>query len=193
MFKEVGAIILPFLLFRVIYFNTSKSESIHTKMQLRFYKEKVLISIEKNEIAVNGTYYFRNDYDRSITVRFRYPFPLDKYHEYPHHIEVRGINFIRAERDICFFLNFNPYEEKEVNIRYRQKLKSNRATYIVRTTRLWNNPIELAHFIIIVPMRFKRVTISFQPDSSMLKDDYIYYYVTRKSFFPNKDLIVVWE
>jgi hypothetical protein len=176
-------------------FNWKKGEKSTAiiRESLKFYKEEVLMSIENGELAVDGTYYFKNDSDRGIIVRFRYPFPVDKYNEYPHHIEVEGINFRGTEKDIYFFLNFNPLEKKTVNIHYRQKLKGKKATYIVKTTRLWNDPIEHAYFVIKVPDWFKNLSISFKPDSFRLKNGYIYCYITRRKFFPDKDLIVEWE
>lgn len=102
-------------------------------------------------------------------------------------------SFTRQDSGVSFRMRFRPGAEDSFFAYYRQPLKTNSATYIVTTTRKWKRPIDLAQFRITVPAGFKKVNVTYKPDSVIGLDSTVRYFFTRKKFYPNKDVTVTWR
>ncbi len=78
-------------------------------------------------------------------------------------------------------------------VRYRQNLNQNQARYILTTLRKWNKPIEEAVFIVNVPEDFKDIQLSYPADSVCEVETRRNYFITKRNFGGEKDLIISWE
>ncbi len=168
---------------------------------VRFYREYVTVEPSATRTAVTALYYFRNDSDESSTVGIIYPFPVDRNHLYPFQTKVweerrdsfEPIGFVRGETDVRWTMSFTPREEKLIKVRYVQEISSNRAIYIVTTTKLWERPIEVAEFEFRIPASFEGVMLSFTPDRTESHGDTIVHYRRYTDFFPDENLTVSWD
>lgn len=172
------------------------------KYPFDFFKEKIMLSVDRNEIHIKGIYYIRNNSSKEEELMIFYPFPIDSFHDYPHRISIHYINadkdkaeekYIKERDGIIWPLRIDSGKTKCILIEYSQKIRAKEATYITTTTQGWGKAIEDARFIVSVPADFKEVKISYQPDRAESKDNKIYYYMNEESFLPEEDLIVKWK
>jgi hypothetical protein len=169
--------------------------------RVRFYREYVTVEPSATRTTVTALYYFRNDSDESTTVGILYPFPIDRNHLYPFQTKVweerhgcfEPIGFVRAETDVKWTMSFTPREEKLIKVRYVQEIRKHRAIYIVTTTKLWEQPIEIAEFEFRIPVSFEGVELSFIPDRTESHGDTVVHYKRYTDFFPDEDLTVSWD
>ncbi len=165
-----------------------------------FDREYVVVRPSDGRTRVRGDYYFRNTTDDTLSATMSYPFPVDTYHGVPLKIrawayegdEPRIIGFINEGDAIRWSMNFGPREERRIRVEYVQMTSRNRARYIVKTTRQWGKPIELAEFEFRVPGSLGDVSLSFKPDRVETLGDTTVYYMKRTSFMPDSDLEVRW-
>jgi len=122
-----------------------------------------------------------------------YPFPIDKYHPFPHEIKVENYTFWQDSSNIYFNMSMDPQEKKSITFHYRQKHFNKSAIYILSSTQQWKHAIQHAEFIISVPKSWNELKISLQPDKVEIKKDIKIYYISKYNFFPNEDLIITWE
>jgi hypothetical protein len=151
------------------------------------------MSIDSGRVAVSGTYYFKNLTNQTKTAKIFYPFPIDEYHYYPDLILVSGFDYTKTDSGISFIMKFKPLSLESLAVFYEQRLTNTQARYILTTTQRWQNPLVKARFIINVPENFTAIQLAYPPDSSIKKDNRIYYYIMKKNFMPKKDLIVTWQ
>lgn len=164
-----------------------------------FKKEKIEITIENGYGCLKGDYYFENrGFNRSETDIF-YPFPVGDLLPYPDSISVfntgtsQNIPFKRLRTGIAFNLSAEPHSLNKIEIFYRQKLISNYFEYILTTTADWKAPLEISEFIINVPRLFMNVQMSYNEDSVISGDSFVKYFITRREFMPEKNLIIKWS
>lgn len=160
-------------------------------LPVQFKREIISLTIDSSEITVEGKYYFKNRTKIPKLMKLFYPFPVDEKHFYPYYIDVKNSNFEYTKDGINFMVRLNPLEEKEDIVKYSQKIADRNAKYILTTTKEWKEPLENAQFIIDLPLAFKPV-ISYKPDSTIIKDNRMFYYIEKKNLFPDTDLIVSW-
>lgn len=165
------------------------------QIPIRFFQEEIYIKVYEDSILeVEGVYHFKNLTNLPVSIIMRYPFPVDKYHEYPFYIKInKNIPFERKGNDIVMPVNFGPFETKEITIKYKQKLKGKKARYILTTTRKWEKPLEDAFFKIEITNYFKNLKISYKPDSSKTFKNKKIFYIHKVNFFPEKDLVIEWK
>lgn len=165
-----------------------------------FYREYVVVEPSAGRTRVVGDYYFRNVTEDSVTVEMSYPFPVDAHHAEPLRIrawlveddEERPIGFINDGDAIRWRMSFEPRSERRVRVEYVQTISRNHAKYIVTTTKLWGQPIELAEFEFRVQRSLGELEFSFEPDRSEARGDTVIYFAKRVGFLPDRDLEVCW-
>jgi len=162
-------------------------------MPIRFLNEEIKMSIDSGRVAVTGTYYFKNITNQNKTAKIFYPFPIDDFHYYPDFILVSGFDYTENDSGISFIMKFKPMAMESLAIFYEQRLNNNQARYILKTTQQWQNPLQEARFIINLPENFTAIHLSYPSDSTINKDNRIYYYINKKNFMPKEDLIVTWQ
>ncbi len=160
---------------------------------IRFLNEEIKITVDSGRVSVSGTYYFKNLSNQPKTAKIFYPFPIDEFHYYPDLILVSGLDYCKNDSGISFIMKFKPLAIESLAIFYEQKLKNNQARYILTTTKNWKHPIQEARFIVTLPENDSINQLSYPPDSSNKKEHRIYYYITKKNFMPENDLIVSWQ
>jgi len=168
---------------------------------VRFYREFVIVEVAEGRTSVEGRYYFRNASDDSVEASMSYPFPVDAHHSPPTNIElfrVEGdtlwpMGFRQRQDHIIWRMRMTPRGEQQALVRYSQRTPRGRAKYIVTTTRLWDEPIELAEFEFRVPVTLRGVQTSFEPETVATRNDTVFYRVSWTGFMPDQDLEVRWE
>lgn len=161
---------------------------------VEFYKEKVPIVCFDDETQIDGTFYFRNVTKGELALTIQFPFPVDEYHPFPHEIVVEGYEHWGDESNIYWNMSFRPGEEKAFNVFYKQKALNKSAAYILTSVpEFWRTPIDTAQFVISVPIEWKKVRISSEPDKTEVRDGRRLYFITRSSFSPQENLVISWE
>jgi len=160
---------------------------------IRFFREEVKIVIDSFRVTVAGTYHFKNLTNQSKTAKVCYPFPIDEFHFYPDLILTSEFDYTKNDSGITLLKNFKPMAQESLSILYQQKLKDRQVRYILLTTKHWQRPLTEARFVISLPKDFKSPQFSYRPDSLRQQDQRRYYYLTKKNFFPKKDLIITWQ
>jgi hypothetical protein len=180
---------------------------------VHFAREEIAMDVRPGALEVRGMYHFTCSAREPLVASVFYPFPLDSTHLYPDSIELRTpndaapltlalsqreregvrVSFVRQDSGVAFRMRFRPEAEDSFFAYYRQPLKTNSATYIVTTTRKWRRPIDLARFRVTVPASLVDVKLTFKADSVVRSDSAITYFFTRKKFFPDRDVTVMWK
>lgn len=177
----------------VLFFTTYITFAIE-QTKLKFYQEEITVNCYENEIEVWATYHLNNASDSFLNAKIACPFPVDKLHSYPHDIFVEGYNY-RTYNDSTIYwrMDFEPYEKKDVVVRYKQKIKGNSARYILLTTQKWNEPFEQVEYFINLPANWSNIELSYPYDKVEIIDGIKHYYIKKRNFMPEKDLIVHWK
>jgi hypothetical protein len=165
------------------------------ELKLDFLKEEITILISRDEVVVEGIYYFQSNLRTNVS--FYYPFPVDSLHDYPYEISIEeldtgNVSFKRINKGIIFNLYFDANETKVVSISYAQKIKANNAKYILTTTKAWKKGLKEAEFCIIVPKTLKNISISYQPDEIHEEGNETRYIIRKEDFMPEKDINISW-
>jgi hypothetical protein len=74
-------------------------------------------------------------------------------------------------------------------IGYRQKLNSDSAIYILKTTKGWGKPMDWAEYKLIVPDYMSIKKFSYSPDKTYKIEKNTIYYWKKLNFMPNEDMI----
>lgn len=183
-------------------------------LPIQFYKQEMFIKVNTEEVYVEGIYYYRNRTEIAKQMTLFYPFPVDSLHHFPHGIEVEGTDYeiVMPEEELPSLLReriedvldimmpgitydvvIQPMDTAISIVRYRQKIETNSAKYILITARKWREPIKEARFIISIPEEFREVSISYQPDSIKKKEGRVFWYITEHELFPEKDIDISWK
>jgi hypothetical protein len=165
-----------------------------------FKCERIKITIDSRQAAVDGTYWFKA---RVVPAKISilYPFPKGCY---PDSITVEQqhpsgcftpVKFSAAKDSsgVFFDIVISDTALAQCRVWYRQPLKSKEFQYILKSTRSWDNPLDSASFIIEIPKMFNKQTVSYQPDSIDIIGDFIVYSFKRTAFWPAEDLLIYWE
>lgn len=160
---------------------------------LHFAREEIRMNIRPGAVEITGMYHFTNTLPNPATAVIFYPFPRDSFHAYPDSVSIPGYELERSDSGVSFKMRFRPQVEDSFLAYYRQPLRGRQARYIVTTTRAWKRAIDQAQFRITVPTNFKGVKLSYKPDAISRTDSTVTYSFTRRSFYPDKDVIVTWK
>jgi hypothetical protein len=79
---------------------------------------------------------------------------------------------------------------KTLYIGYQQKIKGNKAEYILTTTKNWGKPLESSQIELIVPTNIKVESISYSAKDTLVSDDKTHYFIHELNFMPEKNFIV---
>lgn len=160
-----------------------------------FFKEDLTFRLDSVHFDVDGYYWFANHSDKPISSEIFYPFPyytggkIDSVRLYnisagqKTRFRMEGIN------GISFILHIAPLDTVLFQIGYRQKLNSDSAVYILKTTKGWGKPIDWAEYKLIVPDYLSIKIFSYPPDKSYKIDNNTIYYWKKLNFMPDEDMI----
>jgi len=160
-----------------------------------FFREDITFRIDSNYFDVEGYYWFTNHSDKSIRSNIYYPFPNSSEGEID---SIRLFNISAGqqtnynnERDtgISFNMYISPHDTVLFQIGYRQKLKGDSVVYILKTTKAWNKPIDLAEYKLIIPASLLIKEFSYTPDKYYEMENQKVYYWKKENFMPESDMV----
>ncbi|MDL2314802.1 hypothetical protein LJC16_00905 [Bacteroidales bacterium OttesenSCG-928-C19] len=162
--------------------------------QLSFEEEDITFEIKDSIFSVDGIYYFNSLSENKFSIS--YPFPKESIYGHPFNIKVidlasnKNIDY-RYNQDtsaVLFQIDVNGLTP--VKISYQQKLKSNRAKYILTTTKHWNTPLKQAGYKLITDIDFNIINFSIRPDKEVILDGKRIHFWHKVNFFPDTDFKV---
>ena len=161
--------------------------------KIEFFKEDLKFSLQDGLFVVDGLYYFRNTTDAEVKQMLFYPFPdVEVYGEIAF-IEITkagdSVSQLATEtaKGSLFKVQIPANGEIPFHIRYGQKLKSEKAKYIITTTQKWGNPFEQADYRLEVPSEKAVTNFSIPPDTLFQKDHLQIFIWNRRNFMPVVD------
>jgi hypothetical protein len=168
-----------------------------------FFAEEITLEINDSTVSVSGMYCFRNNSDKEGYFPLAFPFYIDSLCDYPYHIEVYLLdNDVNVPLDfsrigntdkIRFGLPLEPDEEIVWYLEYKQKIRSNRAVYVLKSTGLWGEPLEWATYKFIVPPNFTITDVWPVPDVNNIINKKQFYICNKENFMPERDMEIKWE
>lgn len=159
---------------------------------LKFVSEEILLTVEESDgpaLLVDGTYHYRFEGWVPTEVSLRGPYPTGA--------DVLGTTVLWVDQDgqslpfqsdgqaALVRARFKPGEASTVRMRYRQRLATRAAGYIVTTTRLWRRPLEEASFRLALPPGCALESASEPLSLTALS-------ARRTAFFPERDVTFRW-
>jgi len=166
--------------------------------KIEFYKEYILFEITETQFVVDAMYFFRNISADTIKQFMAYPFS-----QHDDLGDVRQISVVSVypEIDNEVIRNFNkkgaqfrlmiyPNDTALTNITYTQDIIRNQAEYILISTQAWNKPLEKATFTLKMPIEMKVDSLSYDADSLMIQEDFLFYKWQFTDFMPQTNFFV---
>jgi len=160
-----------------------------------FFKENITFHLDSIYFSVEGYYWFSNNSNKSNYADIFYPFP--NYSD--EKIDSINVFNVSAEREIKFIkegihgISFNLFIESFdtvlFQIRYRQRLNSDSAVYILRTTQGWDKPLISAVYNLIVSKSFEIKKFIYPPVKSYQIGNKNIYIWRMRNFMPLRDMI----
>ncbi|OQX80308.1 MAG: hypothetical protein B6D61_02150 [Bacteroidetes bacterium 4484_249] len=161
-----------------------------------FYREDIDFTLNDGVFKVNGYYYFRNETPDRIISRLIYPFPVDSCYGKIDSVSavdmVSKLNkLLKSNRKSAIIeLNLNPFDTAVINISYIQKLKSDKAEYILTTTQSWGKGFDIANYQLTTCPRIQIDSITYVPDTLQAIQGKTVYTWTKKNFMPDKNFVL---
>jgi len=169
------------------------SNKSNSNIPVQFYGEKVNITLNDNEIIIDGLYYFRN-LDKACKITILYPFPIGLSYSYPHFIHVEEKDYKLNNKGIYWNMNFTEHNEQQtVRVVYKQKVSLCKAEYIVITTKKWGKPLDFAEFYIDIPEYFCNFVSSYQLKEYSNNKKRKLYSFKKQMFWPDNNFIFSWN
>jgi hypothetical protein len=160
---------------------------------IEFFKEDLKFSLQDSLFVVDGLYYFRNTTDAEVKQMLFYPFPdVEVYGEIAF-IEITkagdSVSQLATEtaKGSLFKVQIPAKGEVPFRIRYGQKLRSEKAKYIITTTQKWGTPFEQADYRLEVSSSVVVTNFSIPPDTLFQKDRLQIFTWKRTDFMPVVD------
>ncbi len=161
--------------------------------KIEFFKEDLKFSLNGELFVVDGLYYFRNTTDTEVKQMLFYPFPdVEVYGEIAF-IQITKANdtisqlATQTSKGSLFKVQIPANAEIAFHISYGQKLKSDKAKYIITTTQKWGTPFEQADYRLEIPSSLSITNFSIPPDTRFQKDTLMIYTWKRQDFMPVVD------
>ncbi len=171
----------------------------HSNSQgMTFVRENISMRLSENYFYVTGQYTISGDGTNGKSLL--YPLPVDALYGNVDSIYIYDLNAnesispIKIEKEMVVFkFDFNGENETIIQISYRQRIFSNKAEYIVKTTKYWSKPLVKADFQLVVPNNLQITNFKHEPDMfSKLDHEHIYYWEFY-NFMPDKNMEFVFD
>ncbi|HNY03036.1 MAG TPA: hypothetical protein PKG48_10635 [Bacteroidales bacterium] len=160
-----------------------------------FYQEKITMKVERGLFRVTGIYYVKSD-DRSREV-LAYPYPAGSSYGAVDSVRIYNltenkiINPLSHDPGMTLFaVDFVSSDSLAVQISYCQKLMSNKAEYVLKSTIGWRKPLEQADYQLIVPSGLRILTFSMAPQDSIVTPEETVYLWNKRNYMPAGNFIV---
>jgi hypothetical protein len=158
-----------------------------------FFQEEITMRIKGNHFYVTGVYHLKSAQNSKITLV--YPLPSDSIYGEVDSVYIFSMALQKVIIPECkdkykltFTTELSDTSDQIIQISYRQKLLSNKAVYILRSTSNWGKPLKLANYHLIVPEDIQIKSFSIEPDHSINNGKEVIYYWVRYNFMPSQNL-----
>ena len=178
--------------FTVFLFSTS----VIVAQPLRFVKEEIQITVNKDFCELTGTYYFESPANQKIARTIFYPFPVKQNLPFPDSILVtipaldKVLSYQKGKYGIYFRLSVT--DTTVLQIYYRQPTPKREMVYILTSTAEWNMPLEETSIVLYLPDYFEIESTSYHWNKMDRIDNYKVYSIYKTNFMPDKDLHFSW-
>lgn len=167
---------------------------------LEFFREDITFEIKNGNFYIDGIYYFCNVGKDTVRGNLFYPFPTDSIYGHVDSVSVvclsnsEPIEVIKnKEKGVFFKITVDPYSVKKYRVKYKQKLLSNKAEYILVTTHSWNKPMEVANYKLIVSDSIEVDSLSYKEDSTYYENNRKIYCWKKKDFMPESNMVYIFN
>jgi hypothetical protein len=177
-----------------------------------FDSEIIRLYVERDTLEVEGIYLLLCNPESIPEVTLFYPYPARDYLGEAHTVllearppggQWRTLRFVEhpVPRSLPtgemsggarWWVPLTMGDSLEVRTVYRQAVRGDCATYIVRTTRAWGRPLENARFEIHLAQGLSPVSFSF-PFRNVATPQGTYYLYEASNFSPDSDIDVCWN
>jgi hypothetical protein len=160
-----------------------------------FFKEDITFRLDGFHMDVEGYYWFSNNSNNSIATDIFYPFPrsfgdtVDSIRIYNISAGQKHRYILEGTNGISFYLFIAPHDTAIFQIGYRQKLISDSAVYLLKTTQGWGKPLTHAEYKLLVPESLVIKYFSYPPIKSYKIHGEKIYYWEMNDFMPTRDMI----
>lgn len=169
---------------------TASSQTNH----IRFYREDIHFKIEDNIYTVHGLFFFENTGTNSMVKILRFPFPEDplrfgKVLSFGIHDDTDGDEHILLKQDDSeakFKIDLDAGQKKRYRINYKQEFTGK---VIAFTTHKLGKAFDQFNFWLEMPAELELTEVSYEPDSTFVRENKRFYRWQRKDFMPEKNLI----
>ena len=161
------------------------------------------MTVNKDEFAISGTYYFRNNTDSDKPMPIVFPFYIDDSTHYPYEIKISSIDGNddspldfqenRERGSIRFDIPMKPKEIIAWHLEYTQKIDRPQATYILQSTKAWGRPLEEAQYKIDIPDDIDIDYIWADVDSVTNNASREILWIHKTEYMPFKDMTIKWK
>jgi hypothetical protein len=164
----------------------------------RFIRERIDVFVHDEYAEVVGTYYFYNPHSKPTNNSFYYPFIVNKSSSYPDSISAKffrtnqEIEFRKSKEGVHFIFNILPKDTCIYQVYYRQKVRQYKMEYILTSTKKWGRPLEFAEYYVHVPNNLELKDLSYKLKLIEESNSRRIYYLKKKNFMPDKNLVVKW-
>jgi hypothetical protein len=164
-----------------------------------FFREDITFRLDGVHLDVEGYYWFSNNSDKPIATDISYPFPnccgekIDSIRVYNISAAQNTRYNLDGTSGISFHLFIGPHDTALFQIGYRQKLNSDSAVYILRTTQGWGKPLNHCEYKLLVPGSLVVKDFSYPPVRSYIIQGEKIYYWEMENFMPARDMIFHFE
>ena len=164
-----------------------------------FIQERIDVFVYEEYAEVEGIYYFYNPHTTPTHNSFYYPFVINDYLLYPDSISAKydktgeKINIRKSKSGVHFVLSIPPGDTCIYKVFYCQKVKNQQMEYILTTTKQWKRPLAFAEYYIHVPSNLQLKDTSYKFDLVGETASSKTYFLKKKNFMPDKNLVVSWR
>ena len=158
---------------------------------ISFEEEDITFEIRDSVFIVQGLYYFNSESEKQFSLL--YPFPTDTIYGKPFDIHVMNLKTcdtisykIKKDSSLIVFPALIK-GKTPIMISYSQRLKSNKAKYILLSTNYWNKPLKRLDYKLITELGLTVKNFSIPPDKKIILDNKKIYLWQKEYFKPVKD------
>ncbi|GEM_PF-2499301 len=201
--RAIFCLVVTVLSMRLTYAGDLASKQSSNQPSVEFFKEEITLSVSDSQATINGTYYFRNNTDEDWEFPVLFPFYMDSLSLFPFLIrpyfidssKVVDLNYriIENTNSISLAIPLKPHSTTIWHLDYAQKIKAQKARYIITSTNIWGKPLEEATCKFIVPSKFNNVVTWPAADTSYTDGTNTVFLSHQKEFLPQRDMEVSWR
>ncbi|MFW5663447.1 MAG: hypothetical protein ACOCYD_00255 [bacterium] len=160
-------------------------------------EEDLTFEITDSVFIVQGLYFFSSPVEKDYLIV--YPFPSENTYGHPFDIQVIDVNtsdtlaYKMADNQSSMAFTARISAQTQLYITYSQTLKSNKARYILMSTRSWNKPLERAEYKLLTDTNLVISGFSMPPGNTITVEGKHIYIWQKENFMPEKDFEVEFE